>query len=313
MKSVWPIVWTIVGLAVAAEAGVLLFHPEAVKAIFSRAPTSTPAQSNESCAPDTERPSSDLFRGHTPEQRLLVAIQSDDAGSTKAILRTLKHVPRSGPNGISLLDYALVTRNKAIVDALIDAGADPRYRGCGDIAMNVLAASPDRFRARPSVPIAETLLAHGAPLTNRAEAVPPKRNDPLVTAAAYGDLDLVRWLLAHGAPIDGKDFRGAPPLLAVMMDYDPLTPLQKYEVVQLFLSFGADPTAYEPKLGSALHLAVESGDKEIVKLLLEHHADVKVRDAHGRTPLQYAQYLQSQRSKGAEAPIGIGDIVALLK
>ena len=62
-----------------------------------------------------------------------------------------------------------------------------------------------------------------------------------------------------------------------------------------------------------MHLAVESGDKEIVKFLLEHHADVKVRDASGRTPLQYAQYLQSQRSNGAEAPIGIGEIVALLK
>jgi cytohesin len=212
------------------------------------------------------------------------------------------------------LDYALARRNKAIVDVLIEAGADPKYRGCGEIALNVLAAAPDKFLARPSVPIAEVLLAHGAPLTNRAEAVSPaNRNDPLVTAAAFGDLELVRWLHAHGAPINSKDFRGATPLLAVMMEYEGLTPLQKYKIVQLLLSLGAEPTAYEPNRGSAMHLAVESGDKEIVKLLLEHHADVNVRDGRGRTPLQYAEFLQSYHPDGARPPNGVGEIIALLK
>lgn len=314
MKSIWPIVWTVVGAMVAAEVGVLWLHPEAMRALFSRAPTGTHAQSNGSCAPDTARPGPGTYRGRTPERRLLEAIESDDANSTRAILRALKNVPRSGPDGVSLLDYALPKRNKPIVDALIEAGADPKYRGCGEIALNALAAASDSFQARPSVPIAEVLLAHGAPLTNRTEAVAPaNRNDPLVTAAAFGDLELVRWLHAHGAAIDAKDFRGATPLLAVMMEYDGLTPSQRYKVVQLLLSLGAEPTAYEPKRGSAMHLAVESGDKEIVKLLLEHHADVKVRDAEGRTPLQYAEFLQSHRRGGVEPPNGLGEIVALLK
>jgi cytohesin len=314
LKSIWPIIWTIVGLIVVGEAGFLVFHPGALNALFSRASTSIHERSNGNCASDTEVPNPGTFRAHTPERQLVEAIESDDANRTRAIVRTLKKVPRSGPDGTSLLHYAISRRNKSIVDALIDAGADPKYRGCGEIAMNVLAAVPDEFQARPAVPIAEVLLAHGAPLSNEAEAVrPANRNEPLVTAAVFGDLELVRWLHAHGARIDAKDFRGATPLLAVMMEYDGLTPMRKYKVVQLLLALGADPTAYEPKRGSAVHLAVESGDKEIVRLLLEHRADVKVRDSEGRTPLQYAEFLHAHHPDGVQARNELQGIIALLK
>jgi len=100
---------------------------------------------------------------------------------------------------------------------LINAGADPKYRGCGEIALNSLAAAPGAYQARPSIPIAETLLAHGAPLSNAAEAVPPSnRNDPLVTAAIFGDADLVRWLHAHGAPINYDSPKALGAIIALL-------------------------------------------------------------------------------------------------
>ena len=315
MKAFWPAVWTIVGLLVLGEVGFLV-HSGLLTRLFSQASTqTTPVSAHEHCAPDTEFLKPGTFRPASVEARLFEAIRSDDVNRTKAIVRSLNKVPRSGPTGVSMLDYALTTRNKEIVDTLISAGADPRYRGCGEIAMNTLAAGSGPYPARPSVPIAEILLAHGAPLTNEAEAVAPSnRNEPLVTAAIYGDTDLVRWLYQHGAQINAKDFRGATPLLATMIEYDDLAPSRKYQVVDLLLSLGADPTARQPTFGSALHLAVESGDTEIVKLLLAHRADVSARDAKGRTPLQYAEFLQTHPTEqGNTESNKLGAIVALLK
>ena len=64
-----------------------------------------------------------------------------------------------------------------------------------------------------------------------------------------------------------------------------------------------------------MHIAVESGDTEIVKFLLAHHADVSAEDGRGRTLLQYAEFLQSH----PEDPAAVASreklhaIIALLK
>ena len=49
-----------------------------------------------------------------------------------------------------------------------------------------------------------------------------------------------------------------------------------------------------------LHEAAFEGNKEIVKLLIAHGADVNVQDNHGETPLQEAAFIRR-------------DIVELLK
>jgi ankyrin repeat protein len=57
-------------------------------------------------------------------------------------------------------------------------------------------------------------------------------------------------------------------------------------VIEKLLEEGADINATSQR--TALHVAAENGNLEIVELLIERGADVNVRDIHGRTPLVVA-------------------------
>ncbi|HLJ13260.1 MAG TPA: ankyrin repeat domain-containing protein [Bryobacteraceae bacterium] len=56
--------------------------------------------------------------------------------------------------------------------------------------------------------------------------------------------------------------------------------------VALLLKHGANPNAPGPKGLSASHLAVQRGDREMARLLLDAGADVKLRTANGESVLE---------------------------
>jgi ankyrin repeat protein len=62
------------------------------------------------------------------------------------------------------------------------------------------------------------------------------------------------------------------------------------EIVKLLLEHGADVNAKMEGLGTALHLAASNGHLEIVKLLLENGADVnaKTEGGYGETAVEIA-------------------------
>src|SRR5215467_909645 len=56
--------------------------------------------------------------------------------------------------------------------------------------------------------------------------------------------------------------------------------------VQLFLQAGMNPNTVEPRVEeSALSIAAQMGNVEVVKLLIEKGADVNSRNSRGETPL----------------------------
>ena len=147
----------------------------------------------------------------------------------------------------------------ALIDALREAGADPDGAMLPALAHHEVAA-------------AEHLLARGARLT-------------LTAAICLGrDGEVAR--LAHGGASDELDRAFAAAAL-----------YGKPEALALLLDLGCDPGAFAPggfhPHATPLHHAVNSGNLEAVRLLVEAGADLHTKDrVYAGTPLDWAEYLK---------------------
>lgn len=63
---------------------------------------------------------------------------------------------------------------------------------------------------------------------------------------------------------------------------------EKAEVVRLLIEHGADVTVTDESYSTPLHLASSWGNLEIMRLLKEHGADITAQDVSRRTPLHLA-------------------------
>lgn len=106
---------------------------------------------------------------------------------------------------------------------------------------------------------------------------------PLALAAFIGNVELVRFLLNHGAPVDQPlpDFTRATPLHCCVAR-------SQTGIAGLLLDFGADVNARQIGGFTPLHAAAQNGDIEMVKLLLAYRPDVNARHAEGGTALSIA-------------------------
>ena len=96
-----------------------------------------------------------------------------------------------------------------------------------------------------------------------------KYNDmALHHASKRGYKDIVQLLLEHGALVNDADCDNSPLELAVLYNH--------YEIIQLLLSYEANPNTFDFVGLTALHLAAEKGDIEILKLLLDKGGKVDI-------------------------------------
>ena len=129
---------------------------------------------------------------------------------------------------------------------------------------------------------------------------------PLIIAAANGDVDLARMLLANGADANKKDQQATSPLLYAIMTASAATSKPVAEqaasvqlisynhlrMVELLVENGAEVTKCT-RAGSAsgqqllcpLRLAAETGVVEMARLLIDKGAKIDSRDETGDTPL----------------------------
>jgi hypothetical protein len=82
-------------------------------------------------------------------------------------------------------------------------------------------------------------------------------------------------------------------------DMNPLTISAKWgytDITKILLSFGANINWVSAKTGSsALHLACSNNHYEIVKILINHKADVNIQNVDGMTPLHLARTVDVAR------------------
>ncbi|TVU30039.1 hypothetical protein EJB05_21642, partial [Eragrostis curvula] len=102
---------------------------------------------------------------------------------------------------------------------------------------------------------------------------------PLIHAIYGEQVDIVKYLLEHGANKDRVDHEGFAPLHSA-------AGLGYYEIVELLLARGAytDPITC---CGTPLHIAATEGQYRTIKILLDHKADCN-KKVNGMTPLYFA-------------------------
>jgi ankyrin repeat protein len=141
------------------------------------------------------------------------------------------------------------------------------------------------------VELAEDLVARGANLNARLEAIPgsvyePGRGGgvtPLLSAARGGHVEVMQLLISLGANPQDQTNDGAGAVLFA-------TRSRSFEAVRLLVELGVDVNAGPSSRPSALHTAIRFGEDDIVEYLANNGADFEALDHNGRTPLEEAEF-----------------------
>ncbi|KAF3342587.1 RNA polymerase II subunit A C-terminal domain phosphatase SSU72 [Verticillium dahliae VDG2] len=202
------------------------------------------------------------------EQLLQAAASADDEDLRRLTQYYTTDIDIRNQDGLSALHLAILSHHDGAVEALVEANAD------------IEATTPDGRRPLflaiegSRTEVVRFLLAHHA----LADADAGGRM-PLHEAASRGNVHIARLLLDYGADIQALSTDERDALFFAVRSQD-------LAVAQLLLDRGADPDAYlseDPP--TALHLASELCDVEMMRMLLERRAKVDLRDFNGATPL----------------------------
>ena len=117
-----------------------------------------------------------------------------------------------------------------------------------------------------------------------AHARDDDENNALHIAAVNGHLEVAQMLLARNVEVNARNNSGMTPLLRVLLIS------RNPDVVRLLLDHGADVDACDIAGWTALHHAVGSGNPEIVQMILERSTEVDAKNSQGATALFTASY-----------------------
>jgi len=181
-------------------------------------------------------------------------------------------------------------RNPDIVRTFLEAGMDANVRGKSGLTALMSAADKGNLAAL------EMLLKHGA----RIDLTDDEGKAALHHAARspYG-YECVVALLDHGADPNIATPEGTTPIMESVLvpffgDLTGYFGMTYVQTVRVLLERGGDANAKTKHGVTVLIKAATGGDPAIMKLLLEHGADVRPRDSNGMTARDYAVLLHHQ-------------------
>lgn len=244
-----------------------------------------------------------LYKPNTEAGALLVAI--DSAPEREEMFRT-----RSGDvaSGDSLLDLEHEAHQQVAM-YLLDHGANPNEKGAG--------RTPLHSAIQRDMPeLVQMLVNHGADVNARLDkALPavsrlgvpvPLGSTGFMLAANYTNLEIMRILLKAGADpkLRSKDQTTAL-MLAVGLNW--VEGMDKYgrrwfregtaglqqaakDAVKLCLEVGLDINAVNAAGQSAIMAGVYFGGTEMTQFLVDHGANINVKNKKGQTPYSVAAF-----------------------
>lgn len=260
-----------------------------------------------------------LSSGFTPlffaarEGRLGVVVRLLEAGVD---VNDVMQPERKGKATSALL-LAIENGHFELAAALLKAGADPNDQPAGYAALHAISwvRKPIRGDGDPppagsgnlgSLELVRQLVVHGADVNLRLKSGESGRgrftttgSTPFLLASRTADLPLMRLLLELKADAGLPNADNSPPLLAAagvgaLADGDEAaaTEAEAAAAVKLLLELGANIDAVDNNAETALHGAAYQSWPDLVRLLADHKANIKVWNRVnklGWTPLMIAQ------------------------
>tara|TARA_R110002003_G_scaffold1184_5_gene22605 strand:+ start:12133 stop:14583 length:2451 start_codon:yes stop_codon:yes gene_type:complete len=174
-------------------------------------------------------------------------------------------------DGVTVLHSAVVS-NEAVVQLLVDRGADVNAKvNCGITVLQFAAKEGNEA-------VVQLLVDRGADVNAKDTS-----GFTVLHAAAFSERKneaVVQLLVDRGADVNAKDNSGLTVLHAAAFSKS-----ENEAVVQLLVDRGADINAKDNSGITVLHWAADKGHKAVVQLLVDRGADVKATDNFGRTVL----------------------------
>jgi ankyrin repeat protein len=191
----------------------------------------------------------------------------------KVLAKTPSFARDRDANGMTALQYAAGSRMAhnaccKIARLLVEAGADitARVKSWKHEVDALYFAGSSR-----NAGIFELLLERGA-----------DPHEALTTAVWNGDDRLRDIAMSHGAAPDKARADGQP-LLNNLIRWGQLKP------AMWLLERGASPNLPDEKGWTAVHQAASRGNERMIKAVLEHGGDVRMKDREGNTPAEVAR------------------------
>ena len=232
--------------------------------------------------------------------KAVAMVEALRTGDRQSFSRFVAEDPRllnaRGPEGSTPFMYAVLYSDAPALAQLLKKGADPNIRN-DDNATALMWAATDLAKTR-------LLLAHGAEvnvvsndfrtalmaaaarpgggpvvkllLDRGADPNPKTLSPPLLEAAIAGDVESMELLLARGADVK------APPVGSGALVLSARAKCSR--CIDLLIAKNLEPAAYT----GALQFIAALGDAKLVRLLLDHGADVNAVHPVGRTALMFA-------------------------
>jgi ankyrin repeat protein len=216
----------------------------------------------------------------TPDNLTLMLIRKHDWHDREGVKYLLEHgvdPNRAWSHGRQSLHHAIARNNAAeIITLLLDHGADPLVRRDGITAI-------ERAVRKGRGDLLQLFEQRGFPIelhgVDRLIAACALDDDRTVRDIRRREPQLVRELLAQG-PTLLAEFSGTWNTAGVRHLLDLGVPVNARYAGDGYFDIAQDSTA--------LHVAAWQSRPDLVKVLIDHGADVNVKDGKGRTPLVLA-------------------------
>ena len=269
--------------------------------------------------------------GLTP---LIFAAREGDLESTRILVEASADVNATSEYGWTPLLTATHNKHYVLGKYLLEHGADPNVANKGGWTPLYLATDNRNIEAgdyptrRPDMDhlqFIELLLERGADPNLRMKSSTETRTiftqqwlfedgaTPFLRAAQSGDVTLMKLLLEHGADSSIPTEHNVTPLMVASgigwvegVTYE-WSPEQTYETVQLILELGADVNEHDRLDGRvALMGAAHKGRPDIVRLLVDHGADLAARDIGSRDSIHTLAGITWQAIDYADGLVRVG-------